>query len=336
MSAHAETAARGAPGTRHHVMGRGSVRTKRVPVATERADVVTRFAALCQGGQLVVYAWALIPIHLNRSVRTGTRPLARRMKRLLTGSVANFNRKHTRTGHLLQNQCKSIVVEEDSYLMELTRYIHLNPVRGRLVPGVQELRKYPWTGHAAILGVGDRAWQNTATVLAAFGQQRRQATQRYEAFVREGVGQGRRPELVGGGLIRSLGGWAQVLALRRKGSPMAADPRILGSGEFVEQLLSDAASREKETLRLTRKVINLTTLGRRILAREGTTEGQLRSGVRTRKLVRARRLFCQLAVQGMGYSGAEVARFLGVSTSALNRSAVSDELPEVKKYLKAF
>jgi hypothetical protein len=257
------------------------------------------------------------------------------MKRLLTGYVVNFNRRHKRYGHLFQNRYKSIVVEEDPYLLELTRYIHLNPVRGGLVPGLRALRTYPWTGHAALLGGVDRAWQETATVLAHFGPSRKSARQRYEEFIREGIAHGRRPELVGGGLIRSLGGWAQVLSLRRKGSPVASDARILGSGEFVEALLSDAARHEKETLRLPRKVVDLTTLGRQIMAKEGVTEGELRSGIRTQGLVRARRLFCQLAVQGMGYSGAEVARFLGVTTSAVNRLAGSPPLPEYRKYLKA-
>ncbi len=96
VSAHAETAARGAPGTRHHVMGRGSERTKLVPADTARADVVTRFAALYQGGHLVVYAWALMANHVRLLVRTGTRPLAQRLKRLLTSYVVKCNRQHTR------------------------------------------------------------------------------------------------------------------------------------------------------------------------------------------------------------------------------------------------
>src|SRR3990172_9164170 len=325
-----------APGTLHHVMGRGMERTKIFPTDTDRTDFVERLAALCQQGHLVVYAWALLPNHFHLLVRTGTRPLARSMKRLLTGYVVNFNRRHKRYGHLSQNRYKSIVVEEDPYLLELTRYIHLNPVRGGLVPGLRALRTYPWTGHAALLGRGDRAWQETAAVLAAFGQKRRRAIQRYEAFIREGIAQGRRPELVGGWLIRSLGGWAQVLALRRKDSQVASDARILGSGEFVEALLADAARQEKETLRLPRKVVDLAALGRQILAKEGVAEEELRSGIRTRGLVRARRLFCQLAVRRMGYSGAEVARFLGVTTSAVNRLAVSEELVNLKKYLKLF
>lgn len=324
-----------APDTLHHVIGRGIERTRIFQTDTDRADFVNRLAVLCRKGHLGVYAWALMPNHFHLLVRTGTQPLAQSMKRLLTGYVVNFNRRHKRTGHLFQNRYKSIVIEEDPYLLELTRYIHLNPVRGGLLHRLRELRKYPWTGHSAILGVVDRAWQDTATVLAAFGRKRRQAVQRYEAFVREGLAQGRRPDLVGGGLVRSLGGWAQVLSLRRKGSKEATDARILGSGEFVEHLLREAASREKETLRLARKTIDLVALGRGIVAKEGVAEGELRSGVRTREVVRIRRLFCQLAVRGMGYSGAEVARFLGVTASAVNRLAVSPELPEVKQYLKA-
>ena len=90
-----------------------------------------------------------------------------------------------------------------------------------------------------------------------------------------------------------------------------------------------------DTLRLTRQVLALPTLARQLTGQEGIAEAALRSGRRTRALVRARRLFCQLAVRGMGYSGAEVARFLGVTTSAVNRLAVAEELPEVRKYLKA-
>ena len=161
----------------------------------------------------------------------------------------NFNRRHKRYGHLFQNRYKSILCEDDPYLLELTRYIHLNPIRGGVVPGLAALKMYPWTGHAAIMGAGSPAWQETETILAHFGTTRRRAARRYEEFVRAGVAQGRRPELVGGGLIRSLGGSSQVLPLRRRGVKVASDERILGNGEFIEQLRADAAHRERDTLR---------------------------------------------------------------------------------------
>ena len=100
--------------------------------------------------------------------------------------------------------------------------------------------------------------------------------------------------------------------------------------------MSEAEEREKETLRLGREVPDLLSLAKRIVRGEGIEELELRSGIRKRGVVRARRLFCQLGVRRMGYPGAEVARFLGVTTSSVNRLAVSEEVVNLKKYLKLF
>jgi hypothetical protein len=107
----------------------------------------------------------------------------------------------------------------------------------------------------------------------------------------------------------------------------------LGSSEFVNNVISDAEEKAKETLRLTLKISDLPALARKICEGQGVAEAALRSGLRKREVVRSRRIFCQIAVKKMGYSGADVARFLGINTSAVNRLAVSDELPEVKKYI---
>jgi hypothetical protein len=80
------------------------------------------------------------------------------MKKLLTGYVVNFNLRHKRTGHLFQNRYKSVICEEDPYLLELTRYIHLNPLRVGMVGGVEGLNNYPWAGHSAIMGRVERKW----------------------------------------------------------------------------------------------------------------------------------------------------------------------------------
>jgi putative transposase len=276
-----------------------------------------------------------MPNHFHLLVRTAEQPLPRSMKKLLTGYVVNFNRRHMRHGHLFQNRYKSIVCEDDPYLLELTRYIHLNPVRGGVVRGLAALKTYPWTGHSAITGGVPREWQDVGTILAHFGKTRRVAARRYEAFVREGRAQGRRPDLVGGGLIRSLGGWSQVLPLRRRGVKVVSDERVLGSGEFLEHLRAEAAHQECETLRLARKVVPLASVERTLCALGGVAVADLHAGLRSRRVVHLRRLFCQIAVRGMGYSGAAVARFLGVTTSAVNRLVASEALPQMEKYLNA-
>jgi hypothetical protein len=183
------------------------------------------------------------------------------------------------------------------------------------------------------VGKVKRDWQAVDAVLAYFGKGRKKAIQRYEEFVTGGVSQGRRPELEGGGLIRSVGGWSEVLSLRRRGTQAASDQRILGSSEFVEDLLSGAEWRIKETLRISKKIPDLATLARKIARKEGFREDELRSGGRKKVTSRGRRLFCQSAVREMGYPGAEVARFLGVTTSAVNRAKNSDEMPELRYYL---
>jgi len=217
-----------APETLHHVMVRGIERRALFRDDTDRADFVARLAPLAESGALTVYAWALLPNHAHFLVRTGTRPLARSMRSLLTGYAGAFNRRHHRVGHLFQNRYKSLVVEEEPYLLELVRYLHLNPVRATVLSDLRTLDRYPWTGHSALLGTVPRPWQATATILAQYGPSRRRARHAYRTFVAEGIPQGRRPELQGGGLVRSAGGWAAVTALRRGREAYGGDERVLG------------------------------------------------------------------------------------------------------------
>ncbi len=324
-----------APGALHHIMGRGIERTNIFRTDQDREDFLNRLGDLCLEGDLLVYAWALLSNHFHLLARTGRRPISKSMRKLLTGYVVNFNLRHKRHGHLFQNRYKSIICEDDPYLLELTRYIHLNPLRAGIVSDMRGLSQYQWAGHSAILGRVKREWQDIDTVLEYFGKGHR-AIEKYERYVEEGISRGKRPELVGGGLIRSLGGWSQVLSLRRKGIKVAFDERVLGGDDFIERLLSEAEEREKETLRIGRKLPGLTALAKRIMEGEGIGERELRSGTRKKEVVRARRVICQLAIGKMGYPGAEVARFLGVTTSSVNRLAVSQEGANLTKYLKLF
>ncbi len=299
-----------APGALHHIIGRGIEQTKIFRTDQDREDFLKRLADLCMAEELMVYAWSLMPNHFHLLVRTGQQSISKSMRKLLTGYVVNFNLRHKRYGHLFQNRYKSVLCGDDPYLLELTRYIHLNPLRAGIVRSLKELSHYRWAGHSAIMGRVKRDWQEIKAITAYFGKGY-QAVQKYERYVGEGIVRGRRPELVGGGLNRSLGGWSQVLSMRRKGMKVAFDERVLGGDDFIGRLLSEAEERERETLRIGRKVPDLQVLAEKIREREGIEESELRSGMRRREVVRARRVFCQLAIGKMGYPGAKVARFLG-------------------------
>ena len=141
-----------APGQLQHVMARGIERRKIFLNDKDRESFLERLANILEETQTQCYAWALIPNHFHLLLRTGPTPLSKVMRRLMTGYAVTFNKRHKRAGHLFQNRYKSVVCEEDAYLLELIRYIHLNPLRAGLVKDLKELDKYPWTGHSAILG----------------------------------------------------------------------------------------------------------------------------------------------------------------------------------------
>src|SRR4030065_2829345 len=181
-----------APGTLHHVIGRGIEGAKIFRNRVVRVDFLDRLAILCEAKALGVYAWALLETHFHLLVRSGNQSLPQSMRQLLTGYVVNFNRRHKRYGHLFQNRYKSILCEEDPYLLELTRYIHLNPLRARMVKDLRELRGYPWAGHSAIIGKQERGWQDGGAALGYFGRRKKRAIIAYENYVREGLEKGRR------------------------------------------------------------------------------------------------------------------------------------------------
>jgi len=320
-----------APGTLHHVMARGIEGTDIFRTDKDRNDFLDRLAAQCEAEALRVYAWTLIPNHFHLLVRTGNRPLFANMRKILTGYVVRFNRRYQRQGHLFQNRYKSIVCEEDPYLLELTRYIHLNPLRAGIVRTVRGLERYPWSGHSAIVGTVKREWQDTGEILRYFGKGEKVAVKRYVAFLEEGISKGKRPDLVGGGLLRSVGGWSEVVSMRRRGMGIASDERILGGGGFAERVIAETEAKERETLRLRRKVPELSALLREVGEREGLKEEELRKVRRAREIVRVTKLFCQLAVRNYGHTGASVARFLGVTTSLVNRYAASADFLELRR-----
>jgi hypothetical protein len=211
------------------------------------------------------------------------------------------------------------VCEEDLYFRELVRYIHLNPLRATLVKSLRELDSYLWCGHSVIMGRRRHEWQDRDYVLSWFGRWQAEATTAYRRYVQEGIEDGRRPELVGGGLIRSLGGWSQVVSLRRSKQRVLGDERILGSGAFVEQIIKEAD--EKITYQLSghKRRQDADSYMRMICQREGINVEELKSGSRRGEVSRIRSGLALWLVEDRRIPLAETARQLGVSTSAVSK-----------------
>jgi len=314
------------PGSLHHVMVRGLERRTIFRDDRDRAEFLSRLARVHERTGLEILAWALLPNHVHLLVRTppvgvGVPPrpgLSTGMRQLLTGYASAFNRRHHRVGPLVQGRYKSVLVEEDPYLLELVRYLHLNPMRAGMVEDLAALDRYPWSGHSALMGQVARPWQSTAEALEHFGSTPRRARARLRDFMAAGVPQGRRPELQGGGLRRSVGGWQAVARLRRGREQWAADERILGSGPFVEQILREAAPPPFPWSRA-QALAALPDVVERCAAAFGVDPGEVYGGSRRRATVCARTAVSYLTVSHLGLSAAAVAGALGVTPAVVLR-----------------
>jgi hypothetical protein len=201
-----------------------------------------------------------------------------------------------------------------------------------MVQNLKALNSFPYAGHSAILGKIKRPWQDINYILDFFGKGDSRL-KNYLKFIEMGLAQGNRPDLVGGGLVRSKGGWAEVKSLRRRGGKEVGDQRILGNRDFVQEMISDSNPHLKENLRLRKRKLDLADVVEKVAIRQGITLAELRSGSVRRETVESRRVVAWLAVKVLGYSGAEVARYLGVTCSCINRALWKGEMLKEEEYL---
>ena len=297
------------PGLLQHVMVRGIEKRNIFLDDDDKLLFVERLSKLLIATGTDCLAWALMSNHFHLLLRPHSTKLSVFMRRLLTGYAVVFNLRHHRNGHLFQNRYKSIVCEEDSYLLELVRYIHLNPLRVGLVESLDDLGSYQWSGHAVIMGKGACAGQNVDDVLLMFDSRKGNARKKYRSFVEDGIRLGKRDELVGGGLRRSL-------KLSGSEEYEAYDQRILGSGNFVEQL-----QHETQTSGIALSSVSLEGIVRSIAHIFSIEPASLRQGGRRKELSDARGALCYIAVIKLGVSGASVARMLNISRSGVSLAA---------------
>jgi putative transposase len=309
-----------APGALHHIIVRGIERTSVFVDDIDRKNFLERFSRQLTESQTACYAWALMTNHAHLLLRTGSCPIASIMRRLLTGYAVSFNRRHRRHGHLFQNRYKSILCEEDAYLKQLVAYIHLNPLRAGVVDDLAALKAYPFTGNSALMGREDRPWQDTRYVLALFGRGLSEARRNLQRHAAKWVLKGRCPELTGGGLIRSSGGWRAVKEAYRDGIRLASDERILGNSEFVERTLKGAGEEHDRRVRLRSAGVDLASVVEVVCRHLSVDQSELASPTKRAAIARARALIACMATQDLSIPGSEVARRLNVDRSAVSRA----------------
>ena len=308
------------PGALHHIIARGIERGKIFKDDDDRYEFIEKLGVILKETETVCFAWALIPNHFHLLLRTGLVPVATVMRRILTGHAVRFNRRHKRYGHLFQNRYKSILCQEDAYLLELVRYIHLNPLRAKLVDNIGKLDKYPFSGHSVLMGNNEQSWQETEEVLKYFAKQKSTAKRKYREFVFKGIETGKRQDLTGGGLIRSSGGWQAVKDAKESVIHLKSDERILGDSDFVSSILLKAEESLKEKYKLKSSGVDLNYITKRVAAILDMSEEDVWQEGKYQNLVKARSLLCYWAVRGLGISMSSMARKLNISTVAVSKS----------------
>ena len=311
-----------APGALHHIIARGIERKAIFQGDRDRDDFLERLETNLEESGTPCYAWALLPNHFHLLLRTGATPISMVLRRVLTGYAIGYNMRHRRHGHLFQNRFKSILCQEDGYLLELVRYIHLNPLRARIVEDLESLDRYPYCGHSRLMGKCKSRWQDTDYILKLFHATRSAGRRRYAEFVVEGIAQGWRPDLIGGGLIRSVGGWSAVKALRKVGAYRKGDERILGDGEFVENVLAQAGEDLERKHHLRAKGFDFEKVVNRVAELTGLESAEVLGAGKYQKVIAARSLVCFWAVRELGITQTRLARLLRISQPAVS-TAVS-------------
>ena len=278
------------PGGTYHVMLRGNGGQD---IFFEREDRGELYRLLAEGTarfEYRVHAYCLMSNHLHLALEVGGIPLSRGMQNLAFRYTRWINRREKRMGHLFQGRYKALLVDRDAYLLELVRYIHLNPVRAGLVG---EPLDYPWSGHRAYLGKEEVPWLSTDWVLSQFDDRLGTARRRYRAFIRAGTNEGYREEFHSG----------------------AEDPRVLGDEGFLASVL-------KEKSGLIRRP-SLMEIIQAVCAEYALAHDELRAPTQSRLVSEARAVVGWLASELGSASfvevGRETAREVSTISSAVRR-----------------
>jgi len=202
-----------------------------------------------------------------------------------------------------------------------------------LVSDLSELDRYRFGGHGVLMGKLKNDWQDADYVLKQFGNRAWQPRKRYREFVQQGVEQGRRPELVGGGLVRSLGGWKAIKILRGVGARIKGDERILGDGDFVETVLGASNERLERRAMLQAMGYDLDRLAERVAQLFEMPIGEVLRRGRYVRTVPARSVLCFWANRELGISTMELAKRLKIAQPTVTQSIARGEKIVAEKQL---
>ena len=230
------------PGSLVHVISRASQGEAIFSEAEERGLFVKRLAQQAHAWDGRIYAYVVMGNHFHLLLEVGKQPLQTLMHPLLTWYSGRYNWQHDRRGHVFQGRYQTVLLQREAHLLELVRYLHLNPVRAGLVRSPEE---YTWSSHSAYCAGSGHGWLAVEQALRVFSDDRRSAIRQYREFVHDGISMGRRPEWYRSSpLGKHLAGGGR--AARRARGVLALAQRLALSGAEINP--GEAATVEARVL----------------------------------------------------------------------------------------
>ncbi|MBI5167066.1 MAG: transposase [candidate division NC10 bacterium] len=278
------------PGAFYHVIARGNQKQKIFHREADFRKYLTLLSLYRNRYSFTLYAYTLMENHVHLLLETGEVPLSKILQGLQQSYTGYYNRRYQTIGHLFQGRYKAILCHRDAYLLELVRYIHLNPVRAKIV---KDPKDYPWSSHRAYLGLYLNDPVETELVLWTFSENKSRARRKYEAFTLEALGEGRQEQYY-----------------------RAVDQRVLGDEAFVEKV-QRKTQKAVESRRLP-SGIRLPDLARAVQGVTGIEPRDLRGRSQALPIAQARRLFVLLAHR-YGIKGKDVAGYIQRDPALVSR-----------------
>ncbi|MBU1043184.1 MAG: transposase [Candidatus Omnitrophica bacterium] len=289
------------PGCYHHVMGRGIDGLKIFYKETDKEDFLSRLKDIQKESSMKIHAWCIMDNHFHLLYQTEQTNLAAFMRKILTGYAINYNKRNKRRGYLFQSRYKSIVIDADEYYLPLVRYIHLNPVKAKVI-AMSKLKEYAWTGHREIMAKQKEIVIDSEEILGYFGHGKEIALKAYEEYIAAGVDKEDK-HLLGGV-------WEEAVKMGKEDMPLSVK-RILGGGDFAAEILSRCEEEELSCREFTDADDLLYKISRLYnVARDALIEQK------TKEVREARSVFMYLAVKKIGMSAKDAGRMLKIKESA--------------------
>ncbi len=282
------------PGGLYHVIARGNQRQALFLCETDLKRFLSFLSEYKTRHSFHLYAYALMTNHIHLLLEVGEIPLSKTMQSLLFRYTRYFNRRYEKMGHLFQGRYKAILCDKDVYLLELVRYIHLNPVRAEIVKDPDE---YPWTGHLGYLGKAKDGVVDEGFVLGQFGSHKSLARRRYRRFVMDKLDAGHEEKYY-----------------------KVKDQRYLGEEDFIDRIEGQRGESENVVYD-----VPIETIAREVSRETGITQESLYGLSRNREGARGRSIVAYLARVVSGWMVKDVAWHFRRSPMVMSQAGIRIE-----------